>query len=71
MRRRECPRDPNHNRFYVHAHVEQLWIVNPTGEFVEVVKDCNTIQLPHEDAIWSCVECGAPALPVGLFKSGG
>jgi len=57
-----CPKDPTHKKFITVAHVSQDWVVDEHGNFLEVVKDLETVANPDPWNTWTCAECGAEAL---------
>ncbi len=58
-----CPKNPDHKRFGVTAHVTQDWIVDEDGFFEECTCDCTEVtHEPNEEDIWTCAECGAEAI---------
>lgn len=57
-----CPKDPEHNRFEVSAHVAQTWLVDENCDYVEVADDCiETIHRPDAGDYYVCAECGTEA----------
>lgn len=58
-----CPNNENHDRFTTTAHVMQEWVVDDSGEFIDVLEDC--LQVTHKPDVgnlWTCQECGAEAI---------
>jgi hypothetical protein len=53
-----CPKNPDHKRFEVAAHVAQLWLVNENGEFVEQINDCDQVtHYPASGDMFVCHDC--------------
>lgn len=58
-----CPTDPAHGRFLTTAHVMQDWEVDGEGNFLSVHADLETTHGPDPGNIWTCLICGAQAVP--------
>ena len=57
-----CPKNPNHKKFIVTAHVTQEWEVDDTGDFIRCTSECDDVtHAPDAQDIWECSECGAEA----------
>ena len=58
-----CPENTEHKRFVTVAAVSEDWVVDETGDFVEVQSHAaaQVIHYPHPDNTWTCEECGAEA----------
>jgi len=56
-----CPKDPTHKRFSTVAHVMELWEVDETGEFIDVIETLQTSFPPNSHNIWTCIDCDAQA----------
>ena len=62
-----CPHDPSHTIFVTTATVQQLWIVDKHGEFIECLDDCIQVyHKPNPENIWECLECGHEAVDFSL-----
>jgi hypothetical protein len=62
-RRMICPTDPSHQRFLTSAHVAQVWVVDPDGDWLETAEDCTDItSWPDRQNAWVCQECGEEAV---------
>jgi len=58
-----CPKSKKHNKFYVSAHVVQIWKVDSSGEFAAVIDDCiDVLHFPDTDDVFTCIECGNQAI---------
>jgi hypothetical protein len=58
-----CPKNKDHTRFSVTAHVVQEWIVDKDGDFVEVLKDCLEVtHRPDKEDRFVCTACGTEAI---------
>ena len=58
-----CPKNPDHKKFIVTAHVTQEWEVDETGDFLKCTNECESVMhSPDEHDIWGCSECGADAI---------
>ena len=58
-----CPNSPEHKTFVTVAHVTEDWLVDESGEFLDVA-DGSTGEVthgPNPDNLWTCVKCGAEA----------
>lgn len=58
-----CPNDPTHTTFETTGHVMQLWLVDESGEFLDVLDD--SMEVSHgadPDNLWRCATCGAEAV---------
>jgi len=61
-----CPNDLNHKKFITVAHIAQGWVVDESGNFLEVAKECTeTVAAPDPGNSWICKECGAEATVSG------
>jgi hypothetical protein len=56
-----CPKDPDHKRFLVTAHVTQTWEVDEGGNWQSTYSTDETVHNPDPDDIWECAECGTEA----------
>lgn len=56
-----CPNNPNHKKFVTSAHVVEEWVVDESGNFVEVLSTLETAHGPNPDNLWFCYECGTDA----------
>ena len=56
-----CPTNKNHKQFTTVAHVMEEWLVDETGNFIEVKESLQTTHGPDIGNICTCVECGAEA----------
>ena len=57
-----CPKNKDHKRFSVTAHVTQEWQTDEKGNFESVVNDCMDVtHAPSSESYWECYECGAEA----------
>lgn len=60
-----CPKDPTHDRFRATALVQEHWLLNSGGHFIETPdpKDVQVMREPclREDVI-TCAACGAEAI---------
>ncbi len=52
-----CPKDPTHKRFLTTAHVMEEWVVDETGEFLEISKQLETDVGPDPENVWWCTVC--------------
>jgi len=53
-----CPKHPDCKRFFTTVVVEQEWLVNSEGEFLEHYRDLAVLQGPRPGVCWFCYECG-------------
>lgn len=54
---KKCPKC-GCDKFFVSAHIVQRWMVDETGEFLEVVCDCvDVAHFPDNEDLWECGEC--------------
>ena len=61
-----CPHGCKDTTFSTSAHVAQLWEVDGSGDFINVIEDCtDTTHRPHLENIWECMVCGADAVDEG------
>ena len=60
-----CPKDPSHDRFITVAAVQEYWLVDSCGEFVDVSHSGETLVRPDPLNTWECAECGSEADVVG------
>lgn len=56
-----CRNNPEHKTFHTTAHVLQEWVVDETGEFIEMVEDLEVVHWPCRGNMWSCATCGQEA----------
>lgn len=57
-----CPTSKDHKRFYTVATVQQEWVVNEYGDFIESTNDCSdVVHRPDRDNEWICRDCGQAA----------
>ena len=57
-----CPTSPDHKTFSTTAHVSQLWEVDESGDFLNVIEDCLDVShRPDSGNLWECQICGAEA----------
>ena len=56
-----CTEDPSHKTFNATATVQELWVTDAKGEFLEAVKTGDVVHRPDSDDLWYCNECGADA----------
>ncbi len=61
MPRATCPSDPAHDRFITTAHVQQDWLVDKDGNFIQEIATLDTTYPPTSGNIWTCEICGADA----------
>lgn len=53
----KCPKCSS-ERFIAPATVIQLWEVDSSGDFVEVINDCLDVdQRPSKADYWNCAQC--------------
>jgi hypothetical protein len=63
----KCPKDASHKRFRTVATVQEMWIVDDHGDFIEVVQGSEQVVFaPTAGNLWVCAECGAPAEVSGI-----
>ena len=58
-----CPKNPNHKRFSVTAHVTEEWVVDEEGNFVES-REGHSPEVVHEPEVgdlYTCEECHTQA----------
>ena len=63
-RKHICPKCGG-NQFITTAHIVQSWVVDETGNFIEVVSDDEVTHAPDDDNIWTCKKCGEEAIILG------
>jgi len=57
---KQCPNDSSHDRFVTGAVVCQDWVVDGSGNFMEVFDECTQVfHKPSTDNEWTCADCGA------------
>jgi hypothetical protein len=57
---KKCPNDSSHDRFVTGAVVCQDWVVDGSGNFMEVFDECTQVfHKPSTDNEWTCADCGA------------
>ena len=56
-----CLTDEDHNEFYVTVVVNQEWLVDKHGNFLEEGEFIGTINGPTSDKEYTCKECGGIA----------
>ena len=59
-----CPNDPKHKQFVTVAVVQEDWLVDEHGDFIEVHhgSECHVSHGPDPANTWNCADCGAEAL---------
>lgn len=58
-----CPTSPEHKRFITVVHVTEDWIVDETGEFLEVADVAGeVVHGPDRGNTWACTACGREAI---------
>jgi hypothetical protein len=64
-----CPNDPSHDRFATSAHVAQLWQVNRSGAFEQLLDECTDVtHAPESGNLWECLVCADdPACPDPVY----
>lgn len=57
-----CPKNSQHQKFFTTAVVEQEWIVDSEGNFIDEQAPClDVLYDPTHANPWTCAECGAVA----------
>jgi hypothetical protein len=56
-----CPKSTDHKKFLTVAHVMEEWLVDETGDFIDVNQCLQTSFSPDPGNIWTCAECGSEA----------
>jgi len=56
-----CPNNPEHREFNTVVHVTEHWIVDDSGNFIEVEDSGELVHGPNPGNNWYCVECNAVA----------
>lgn len=57
-----CPKNKNHKRFEVSAHVAQTWTVDENCDYIEVADECvDVVHQPDAQDYYTCAECGEKA----------
>lgn len=57
-----CPKNPEHKKFSVTAHVAETWAVDSDGHFVEVLEPASdVVHSPVSGDFFECIECGCEA----------
>lgn len=57
-----CPKDGGHKRFVTTATVQEDWLVDEAGNFIESHGSVQTVHKPDPGNIWTCATCGAEAV---------
>lgn len=57
-----CPNNKEHNLFITTAHVQEEWVVDSYGNFVETIRCTDITHGPDHRNVWICKECGEPAI---------
>ena len=57
-----CPNNPDHKEFITTAHVMDEWLVDENGDFLDTLRNLETVHGPDPQNIWTCNECGARAV---------
>ena len=62
-----CPKNKNHKRFEVSAHVAQTWTVDDEGQWIELAPNSMDEVVHHPDSqdYYTCAACGEEALKEG------
>ena len=63
MPKARCPKDPTHKQFVTVAHVTEDWVVDASGNFLEVHEgsEGSVVHRPDPGNIWTCLVCGTEA----------
>ena len=56
-----CPKSRDHLRFVTTAHVQEEWVVDQHGNWIETRETLDTVHGPDAGNIWTCAWCGARA----------
>ena len=55
-----CPNDDTHKHFITGAVICQDWLVDGSGNFIEVADDRTQVfYKPNTENEWSCADCGS------------
>jgi len=58
-----CPKNDMHKTFVTTARVMQDWVVDETGSFMQVDKDCVQVDhYPEKGNCFTCRKCNAEAI---------
>lgn len=58
-----CPNNNTHKHFITTTLVCQDWLVDSSGNFIEVAEDCTEVfKGPDTGNEWACADCGAEAV---------
>lgn len=59
----KCPKDKSHETFTTSAHVQQVWEVDKTGDWISTVDDCVEVaEEPTFENVWYCATCHSKAV---------
>ena len=53
-----CPKDPTHTGCYTTAAMQETWLVDNEGNWIETLCSDQILHKPSPDNIWECRECG-------------
>ena len=56
-----CPKNAEHQKFSVRAHVAEDWIVDAQGNFLESKGCTDTVHHPDSSDYYQCADCGTDA----------
>ena len=57
-----CLKNPEHKKFVATAHVMQEWVVDASGQFLEVQNESmEVVHGPDPGNYWHCAECSSDA----------
>ena len=64
-----CTNNREHKNFIATAIVYQDWVVDESGNFIEVQNECSQVYIkPNMDQEWTCSDCGAVAKTVDVAE---
>jgi len=62
---KRCPNSDKHKNFITGAAVCQDWVVDGTGNFIEVFDECTQVlHKPDTENEWTCADCGAISISI-------
>jgi len=56
-----CPNGCENTTYSTTVHVQELWEVNESGDWVETLENLDISFPPSPDNLWFCRKCGAKA----------
>lgn len=57
-----CPTDVGHRHFVTPVLVEEEWLVDEAGNWIETVGQTRPVRGPGTETPWRCAECDAVAI---------